>query len=140
MTVRINWLTKHPVQKKYLWIVVLSMLAPSAVIGFCLYQLVFHLLASQMAFPEAIAANIEPVIERVNFVLLVLMPVVAALIIAAALAVSHRFAGPIERLERDLDRILSGERDRRLQTRKNDDLSGVASRVNALLDQMKGGK
>jgi HAMP domain-containing protein len=123
---------------KYLWIVILSMLAPSAIVGFCLYQLVFHLLASQMAFPEAIAANIEPVIQRVNWVLLVLLPLVAAVIIAAALAVSHRFAGPIERLERDLDRIIAGERNRRLQTRKNDDLSGVASRVNTLLDQIKG--
>ena len=127
-----KWFMKHPIQAKYLLLVLVAMLAPILLIGFCFYTLVFDLLARQMVFPEAIFGNLVPVIERINMLLGVTLPALSLLILWCALVISHRFAGPIERLEADLDRILAGETNHRIRLRKNDDLKGVADRINAL--------
>lgn len=137
MNGRSRWFLKHPIQAKYLLIVLLAMLAPTLLMGFCLYHLVFRLLAQQISFPEAISANVVPVIERVNVILWIGMPILSVVMIFVALAISHRFAGPIERLESDLDDILSGQSSKRIRLRRQDDLGGVAERINQLLDRWK---
>lgn len=137
MRMRVPWIVKHPIQTKYLLIVLVAMLVPTLLIGLCLYHLVFRLLASQIIFPEAIASTVVPVIERVNGVLAVTLPLVLAALTAAAIAISHRFGGPIERLESDLDRILSGDLAHRIQMRPDDDLGGVARRINALAEKLR---
>jgi HAMP domain-containing protein len=132
MTWRAKWFMRHPIQAKYLLLVLLAMLAPMFLIGFCFYTLVFDLMARQLVFPEAIFGNLVPVIERINALLAMTLPPLALVILWCALVISHRFAGPIERLEEDLDRILAGEANHRIRLRKNDDLKGVADRINAL--------
>ena len=136
MKTRTRWLMKHKTQAKYLLIVLIAMLAPTLLIGFCFYRLVFNLMAKQMVFPEAILGNLVPVIEHVNGLLIVLLPLVVAAVLIAALLISHRFAGPIERMEVQLDKILAGQTGARIYLRKHDDLSGIAKRINFLLDSM----
>ncbi len=137
MKIRSRWLMKHPIQTKYLLIVILAMLAPTLLIGFCFYNLVFNLLAEQLVFPEAIMANLVPVIDRVNSLLVFALPVMVLVILFFALFISHRFAGPIERLESDLDRVLAGDPHHRVRVRRKDDLNGVAKRINVLLQMIK---
>ena|SRR3989338_622406 len=137
MRLRTKWLMKHPIQAKYLLIVILAMLAPTFLIGFCFYNLVFNLLAKQMVFPEAIMANLVPVIERINLFLVLALPAILLIILWFALVISHRFAGPIERLETDLDEILRGNYAHKIRMRKKDDLAGVGNRINALLQRLK---
>ena len=135
MSRRISWFLRHPAQTKYLLIVVLAMLAPMLIVGFCLYSVVFHLIAREMVFPEAIRQNLIPVVDQVNRLLSVSLPAVALAILVAALAISNRFAGPIERMERELDLVLQGDRTRRIRLRKKDDLKGVADRINRILGE-----
>ena len=137
MKVRAKWFMKHPIQAKYLLIVILAMLIPVLLIGFCLYNLIFNLLAKQMVFPEAIMANLVPVIDRVNAFLMLALPIAVLIILWFAIVISHRFAGPIERLESDLDQILAGDYTHRVHVRKRDDLMGVTKRINALLPLLK---
>ena len=132
MAWRIKWFMRHPIQAKYLLLVLMAMLTPILLLGFCFYTLVFDLMARQLVFPEAIFSNLVPVIDRINHLLVLTLPVLALIILWCALVISHRFAGPIERLESDLDQILSGDTRHRVRLRKNDDLKGVADRVNAL--------
>ena len=132
MAWRSKWFMKHPIQAKYLLLVLLAMLSPILLIGFCFYTLVFDLLARQLVFPEAIYANLVPVIDRVNNLLILTLPALILVVLWCALVISHRFAGPIERLESDLDRILAGETQHKVRLRKNDDLKGIANRINAL--------
>lgn len=137
MKKRTIWFTKHPVQAKYLFLVILAMLMPTLMIGFCFYHLLFYLLAREMVFPEAIMANLVPVLDKVNVLLAVSLPVIFATIAWFAMVVSHRFAGPIERLEKDLDQILGGDYHHKIHMRQNDDLKGVAHRINALTAKIK---
>ena len=137
MKLRTKWFMKHPIQAKYLLIVILAMLAPTLMIGFCLYHMLFYLLAKQIAFPEAIMSNLVPVIDKVNALLAITMPLIALTILICAIVISHRFAGPLERLENELDRILEGDYDHKIYIRKKDDLKGVTVRINALVARMK---
>lgn len=137
MRLRGKWFMKHPIQAKYLLVVILAMLAPTLVIGFCFYHLLFYLLARQMVFPEAIVSNLVPVLNKVNTLLAVALPIIAITILWFATVVSHRFAGPIERLESDLDRILEGDYNHKIYMRRKDDLKGVANRINALVARIK---
>ena len=137
MAWRIKWFMRHPIQAKYLLLVLVAMLAPIVLIGFCFYTLVFELMARQLVFPEAIYGNLVPVVERVNNLLILTLPVLVFAILWCALIISHRFGGPIERIENDLDRILAGETQHKIRLRKNDDLRGVATRINALAGRLK---
>jgi methyl-accepting chemotaxis protein len=132
MRLRGKWFMRHPIQAKYLLLVLIAMLAPILLIGFCFYTLVFDLMARQLVFPEAIFGTLVPVIERINGVLALTLPALALVILWCALVISHRFAGPIERIEADLDKILAGDKNHRVRLRKNDDMRGIADRVNAL--------
>lgn len=136
MRPRVSFL-KHPLQVKYLLIVLLAILLPTLLVGYCLYHVVFTLLANQMAFPEAIASNLTPVVERMNRILIISLPILVLTLAWLGLVVSHRFAGPIERMETDLDKILSGDLRHRMRVRKNDDLAGIAEKINQLVAKIK---
>lgn len=140
MSWRIKWFMRHPIQAKYLLLVLVAMLAPILLIGSCFYALVFGLLAKQLVFPEAIYGNLVPVVERINNVLIFTLPSLVLILLWCALVISHRFAGPIERFEADLDQILSGDAHHKIRLRKNDDLKGVADRVNALIKLLRSQK
>ena len=137
MKIRTRWILKHPLQAKYLLLVILAMLTPLLTLGFCFYKITFRLLAEQIAFPEAITANLLPVIHGVNRLLLVTLPLSSLLILWLAVLLSHRFAGPLERLEKELDEILAGNTAHRISLREKDDLKGLALKINALLDRLK---
>jgi signal transduction histidine kinase len=128
---------KHPTQSKYLLIVIVAMLGPILLIGYCFYNLVFNLLAREMVFPEAIMTNLVPVIEQVNNLLIIVLPPLVLIILWFALVISHRFAGPIERLESELDEILTGNFSHKIRVRKKDDLAGVVHRINTLVKLLK---
>ena len=105
---RMAWVTRHPIQSRYLFIVIMSMLGPSVLLSGCLYFLLFKLMAEQVAMPEAIQETIVPVFYKINTILIIGWPVMFGIIFVWGLYISHRFAGPIERLEKDLEEVLGG--------------------------------
>lgn len=135
MKMRTRWITRHPLQAKYLFIVLLAILLPTILFGVCFYRVVFNLLAEQMAFPEAITANLIPVIRQVKILIFVFLPIIFVVILLLAIAVSHELVGPIQRLEKDLDRILAGNKKHRTRLRETDDLANVSSKINKILDK-----
>ena len=63
---------------------------------------------------------------------------ILAVMVWWALFLSHRFIGPFERLERELDRMTkSADYSRRITLRKKDDLKPIADKLNALLDAIQ---
>lgn len=125
---------KSDLQKRYLILIVSAMLAPSLVILGCLYYLMVWVLARELVFPEAIFLSLAPTIQRINWILLFGLPGLCLLVFACALRFSHRLAGPIHRMETDLDKIAQGNRTLRLTLRKADALKPFADKVNEVLD------
>jgi methyl-accepting chemotaxis protein len=134
---RKKYLTGESVQKKYLALLVLSMLVPVIFVGGCLYFLIFNIMAEQVAIPEYVASNITPVINKINLILLVGFPPLVLLLLLWGIVLSHRFAGPLERLKREIEAISkSGDYTKRLRLRRRDELRPLADVINRLLDKV----
>jgi methyl-accepting chemotaxis protein len=126
--------TSHPVQLKYLIFTMFAMLVPMLVFGGALYFLIFNILGEQIAIPEYVAANLIPAIQKINLILLIGFPPLVVLLFIWGAILSHRFAGPLQRLQREVEEIASsGDFRRRIKVRKNDDIREMADAINKVL-------
>ena len=136
---RTKYLTASRIQLHYLALLAISMIAPLVFVGGCLYYLAFTLMAAQLGIPEYIAYNLFPVIKKINLILLFGVPPLIILIILWGIILSHRFAGPMERLEKELKKITEhGDYKHRIRLRKHDDMKPIAEAINKLLDKIEG--
>jgi hypothetical protein len=126
-----------PVQNKTLTLVFLAAVVPAAIVSVCLYYLIFNMLAWQLGIPEIIAYNLVPVARKVNIILLASLPVALFFIWFAALELSHRIAGPIYRLEKELTDRLEGKKTGPIQLREKDELKQLADKINNLMQRSK---
>ena len=120
-------------QRKLLVLIIIAAVAPASIIAVCLYYLIFNLFAWQLGIPEAVAYNLLPVAERVGFILLVGLPIILTVIWIVAVKVSHRIAGPLYRLEKEIEEIVSGRKSGPIKLRKDDELHSFASKINKLI-------
>ena len=136
---RTRYLTGSRIQLRYLALLMVSMVVPLVFAGGCLYYLIFTIMAEQLGIPEYIAYNLFPVIKKINLILLVSIPPIFLVLAAWGIILSHRFAGPLERLEKELKRILKhGDYKSRIGLRKNDDIRPIADEINNLIDKIEG--
>lgn len=112
------------------------MIIPTVFVGGCLYYLTLNIMAEQIALPDVIARDLIPVIEQINFVLAVGLPVVFIVLLTWAVVLSYRFVAPLERLEEDIKRIDEGDYTVRLQINEDHDLHPIAGVINDLVDQL----
>ncbi len=127
---------KH-VQLKYLLLLIVSMVVPLLFAIGCLYYLIFTLVAEQLGIPESIAYNLFPVVKKINAILTIGLPPLFLLLIWWGTVLSHRFAGPLQRIEKELHKIThSGDYSHRIRLRKNDDVKPIADAINKLLDSV----
>ncbi len=135
---RIRYLTGSKIQLRYLALVLACMIIPPVFVTGCLYYLIFKVMEEQLGIPEYIAYNLIPVVNKINFMLLVGIPPLFFLLIAWGVILSHRFAGPLERLERELKRVAhEGHYHLRIRLRKHDDLKPIAETINKLIDRLE---
>ena len=123
-------------QSSYLFVLVLSMVIPTVVVGGCLYYFIFTVMAEQIILPDVIARDLLPIIERINYTLLVGLPGVFVLLLSWAVFLSFKFVRPLERLEEDIKRIDEGDYTVRLQINKDHDLKPIADVINDLVKQL----
>jgi hypothetical protein len=130
-------LTNKQVQLKYLVLIIVSMAVPLLFAIGCLYYLILTLVAEQLGIPESIAYNLFPVVKKINALLAIGLPPLFLLLIWWGTVLSHRFAGPLQRIERELHRITHNhDFSHRIHLRKNDDVKPVADAINRLLDSI----
>jgi methyl-accepting chemotaxis protein len=102
--------------------------------GFVLFAVVAGLYYGVLS---AGAAGLNPQL------LLVILPAllindlaIMAVAIVVGIFMTHRIAGPVYRMEEDIDRALSGERMVRVRLRRRDALQDLAVKVNELLERI----
>lgn len=135
---RTKYLTGSRIQMHYLALLMVSVIVPLVFSTACLYYLIFKIMAEQLGIPEYIALNLFPVINKINMILLIGVPPLFLIVILWGIMLSHRFAGPIERLEKELKKI-AHQRDYkiRIRVRKGDDIKPVTDALNELLDSIE---
>jgi len=137
---RKRYFIRSGLQARYLRLILLAVALPTFLFACCLYYLIFYLMEEQLGIPESIAYNITPVLGKINFILLVGLPVIAVALLLWGLLISHRIAGPIYRLEKELDKISKGDFSLRIKFRKKDELASIAEGINKILDKIEGKK
>jgi signal transduction histidine kinase len=125
---------KSRLQHKFLRLIEASLLVPTIVVGGCLYYLILFLIADEIAIPEFIAVILYPAIERINIILLIVLPLVLIFLWMLGIVMSQRMAGPIDRLTRELDDIMKTRNyKRRIQVRKDDEMKPFVDNIDRLL-------
>ena len=124
-------------QSRYMLILLLSMVLPTVFVGSCLYYLIFSIMAERIAFPDIIARDLVPVIQSINYTLLIGLPFVFIALITWAAVLSFRFVAPLERLEEDIAKIDEGDYSVRIQMKKDHDLAPIASVINDLVHKLE---
>ena len=130
-------MTNRRVQLKYLVLLIVSMAVPLLFAIGCLYYLIFTVMAEQLGIPESIAYNLFPVVKKINTILAIGLPPLFLLLIWWGMVLSHRIAGPLQRIEKELNKIThSHDFSHRIHLRKSDDVRPVADAINRLLDSL----
>lgn len=111
-------------------------IVPLVILLASLYYLIYYAVFTQMLIPEAVAVTLIPAMRKVDLAMAITMPIMLYIIIRAALVYSNRIIGPIPRLERELDKIISGDYSIRIKTRDNDELKSFVSKINLLLEKV----
>lgn len=124
-------------QRKILNLVFLSTVVPMIISVVCLYYLIFNVVAAEIGIPEAIGYTLIPAAKRAAIIAATGFLFSVFLIWLWALVVSHRMAGPLERLCNDLDDRISGKKKGYIYFRKKDYLAILVGRINSLLDRLK---
>lgn len=119
-----------------MFMLVLAMLVPTVIIGGCLYYFIFTVMAEQIGLPDVIARDLLPVVYRINYMLMISLPLFFIAMIAGAIFLSYRFVAPLERLEEDLQSIDEGDYSVRLAIDKDHDLAPIAGIINDLVDKL----
>lgn len=111
-------------------------LIPTIITTFCLYYLIFGMLAMQFGFPEVIAYHIIPAAKKVTFILLTSAPIAILLILLIAYKITHTIIGPFDRIIRELGEYVEGRRKGILTVRKDDKFEPLVNRINKLLTKL----
>ena len=140
MKVRNIFRISSGLQRRYLRLIVFSLLVPTVFVGACLYYLVFTLVAEELAIPEFTLSVLLPALRSVNMILAIGIPIIFFGLYWWGLVLSHRLAGPIERFKKELDEVLAGDYKKRIRVRKNDTLKPLVEDINKLIDKVEGGR
>lgn len=124
-------------QRKILTLVFFSTVVPMAVAVISIYYLIFNIMASEIGIPEAIGYALIPAARRTAFVAVIGFLISVGFLWMWAQVVSHRMAGPLERLCRELDERISGKKKGHIFFRRKDYLAIIAGRINTLLERLK---
>lgn len=123
-------------QKKLLILIFASAVIPTGFVAAFLYYLIFNTLARQIGVPGTVLFDLTPVLQKVNMIILLSVPLILLAIWVIALEVSNRIAGPVYRLEKELDAVLSGQTRGPINLRKDDELKPLTGKINKLLSKM----
>ncbi len=104
----------------------------SAFIGFQFYAIVWPAVSQYV--PEQAVSLIR---HHIFFRGILFLSLTALLIIVISIVIFHRMAGPIFSMEQTIDRVVRGEAVKFIRLRKNDELKGLAEKINELITLIK---
>lgn len=118
-------------------LIALASILPTITITIILYYLIFSVTANQIGIPEAIAYNIIPAAKKVTIILLSITPILTLTILLFAYKITHEIIGPFDRIIKELDEYIDGEKQNCIAIRKTDKFSPLVERINKLLDRLR---
>ena len=128
----------NQLHREIFFIVFWGTLLPTLVSAGGLFYLIFTITADQLAFPEAIAYNLIPVLQKVTAIIIIVIPIAILIILYLAFRISHKIVGPFDRIIRELDERLRRIKSGPIILRKDDKFSPLVEKINQILEKIKG--
>jgi len=123
------------IQFKYIRLTLLLMLLVCVIMGYTVRETSLGVLTKTLSKVYPVE-DIKEVYGILNSTLILRLLLMIPVVIVATMYVSHRIAGPVYRLEKELIQIGEGDLSRRLVLRKNDDLKKMANEMNNVMDRL----
>ena len=132
------YFAKTKMERHYLRLFELALILPTMIIGGSLYYVIFSLMTEQLGVPEVVVTHLTPVVDKVNLILMIVLPIVLLVLFSIGVMLTRNLVGPIERIDRELQEIISGSLfTKRLKLREKDELKDVADAINDLVIKLK---
>ena len=125
-------LIKRALQMKYVMLVFLSVLVTITVVSLDLYYILGKLFIRQYG-----DQNLLPLIQGATRLLLVHLSIYSVIVIFISVFISHKFAGPLFRLERVSESIASGDLTVKATFRQGDELFETAEYINQMIETLR---
>ena len=126
----------HPIQKKYALLTMGLLGLYTLILAVALFVPPAFKLGTSGNLDEMVvaAAQFNALHHRLWPAILITIPI----FILLSFVITHRFAGPVDRLQKTLKQIGRGDLSLRLTFRSNDDFQELAERVNEMLSELHG--
>lgn len=124
-----------PIQTKLLILIFASATIPTAITVGVLYYLILSLLDWQLGASVAFSAHLIFIAKQIHFIFFMTLPLFFLLLWLVSLELSNRIAGPLYRLERELDARISGAAHGEIRLRAKDELRELVKKINKLIEK-----
>lgn len=123
-------------QLKYVSLILLLMFLTAALCSYVVYYTSMLLMGEKLAnvYPQG---RLVHIMKIVNFRILLSLIFVSPLVVVIGIFLSHRIAGPINRMEKFLSGIAQGNLTGQLVLRRKDELIAIADGINYLVDNLR---
>lgn len=123
-------------QYRYIGIILALMFATAALCSYVVYYNSLVLLGEKLAnvYPQG---RLVAILKTVNLRVLVSVILVSPVVVFLGVILSHRIAGPINRMERFLGAVGSGDLTQKITLRPKDELIPLADGINNLVDGLR---
>ena len=120
---------KTQFQNQLIWMVFTAIAIPTVVFGGSMY-----LMISKLTGPDASLSPQEVVVDVTRYVA-ILFPVLVTLLLCWAFYGTNKLVGPLDRMIRELDERIQGNKSGPIVLRPGDRLIPLADKINLILQQ-----
>jgi len=128
---QIIWV-KRSLQAKYVFLVLFSVLVTIAVILLDIYYVTGKLLIEELGEDKWV-----PFIQAASENLFIHLSLYLVILLIISVFISHKFAGPLYRLERVSEAVASGDLNTKANLRKGDELYETADSINNMIESLR---
>lgn len=134
---RTKYLISTKLQLRYVGIILILMFVTALICSYFVYYTVMVMMGEKLAnvYPQG---RLMAIINTVNFRMFVTFLLIAPIVAAIGIFLSHKIAGPIYRIEGFLGSMSAGNLAQRITLRKGDELISIADKINVLADSLRG--
>ena len=122
---------KRALQMKYVLLVFAAVLLTVTIVTLDLYYIMGKV------YGDELGGNLPAVIRGSARLLAIHLPIYFAVVIVAAVFISHKFAGPIFRLEKVAEAIAGGDLTVKANLRAGDELFDTAEYINVMIELLR---
>lgn len=125
------------VQYKLLLLILVSVLIPTLLTFLSLFFLIQSIVIEAQIESEVVYNSLIFLNHKIFAILVCGFLCITVLLITWSLLFIHRIVGPLFRLEKELDKMISGKKISKISFRKYDSFTSLAEKFNVLIDRLQ---